>query len=120
MEHPQTPFVIQDPTQGCLAARALVPWLVILLFSVITATICAMTVYWLVLTVRIRIARKTTSAEYCQAVEDQSPNGLMSWMQEATRRFGGERPVEKAWASNWSFGPLNRRTEGIWLMYVGE
>jgi hypothetical protein len=117
---PQTPFVIQDPTQGCLAARALVPWPVILLFTVVTATTCAITAYWLVLTVRIRIARKTTSAEYRRAVEDQSPNGLTSWMQEATRRFGGERRVEKAWASNWCFGPLNRGTEGIGLMYVGE
>ncbi|KFY77916.1 hypothetical protein V499_02818 [Pseudogymnoascus sp. VKM F-103] len=73
-----------DPTQGCLAPRARVPWPVILLFVLAAATASVMGVYWLTLMRAKSLAVKSMQAPI-SVIDEQTPGDLLTWMQQAVR-----------------------------------
>jgi hypothetical protein len=101
-----SPLIIDDPTQGCLAPRALVSWPVLLLFGIVTTATVAMTFYWMALTVLVHSAGGKCSAQYAATVEKCTPNGLFSWMRQATHEVGRVRETDGAWTREWCFGPI--------------
>jgi hypothetical protein len=106
-----SPLVIDDPTQGCLAPRALMPATVVALFATTSAGTVAMGLYLIALVILIRYARTQSSAAYRKAVEDFTPNGLFSWMRRATQETGIEVPGvgdNKTYASlkQWALVPI--------------
>jgi hypothetical protein len=104
-----SPRVIDDPTQGCLASRALVSGPVMLLFAIITVGTVAMGLYLIALVGLIHLARTNSSTAYIKAVEDRTPGGLFGWMRRATYETDiAARGVDDAdsWAKQWCFGPV--------------
>jgi hypothetical protein len=102
---PTNPFTITDPTQGCLATRAQVPWAVLTLFGIVTVGTIAMGIYWVVLTILVRLARARSPAAYVNAIEDYTPNGLITWMLQATNLVGVGKQVSCAGLKQWFLGP---------------
>jgi hypothetical protein len=111
---PSNPFTITDPTQGCLAPRAQVPWAILTLFGIVTAGTIAMAIYWVVLTILVRLARARSPAAYVNAIEDYTPNGLFTWMLQATNLVGVGKQVSCAGLKRWFFGPVpQQQTVGL-------
>ena len=103
-----SPLVIQDPTQGCLAARALVSWPVFFLFIIVTISTVAMLIYWTALMIIIRGARAGSSTEYIESVEECTPDGLLGWMRQATREEAVLKwqKGSRFWRTQWRYGPI--------------
>ncbi len=97
--------VITDPTQGCLATRARVPWPVILAFFVATVLTCAMVIYWVVLAIYLcgAVTRPRLSKEQIKAIKKQTPNDYLTWMLQAARETGFYTDELKN-LREWSFG----------------
>lgn len=113
----ESPLVIDDPTQGCLAPRAVIPWPVVILFGIVTAMNIVAVIYWTVLTILIRIARKKNSAAYIRAVEDRTPSGLCSWMRRAAYETDMRWGADDIWAKQWTFGStIDHQSTGLLRM----
>src|ERR1700761_2481231 len=102
---PDYPFVFTDPTQGCLAPRALVPWAIIMLFTIVTAGTIAMGIYWIVLVIQVRHSRDLCTAAYISAIEMSTPNGLFTWMLQAIKLVGNNRQLSCTNLKQWYLGP---------------
>jgi hypothetical protein len=114
------PLIIDDPTQGCLAPRALVPWPIVILFGIVTAMTMLAIIYWMLLTLLIRTARKKSSAEYVRAVEECTPNGLFTWMRRAAYETDRNWGADDIWAKQRAFGStLDHESTGL-LRMVGD
>jgi hypothetical protein len=98
------PFTITDPTQGCLAQRAQVPWAVLALFGIVTAGTLAMGIYCVGLTILVRRARGRSIAAYVNSIEDSTPNGLFTWMLQATNLTGVDKQASCASLKKWYLG----------------
>ena len=94
---------IQDPTQGCLAPRAQVPLLVLILAVLVFVITLAMTVYWVSLGLLIRHAEALNSLGYARAVKINIPDGLLGWMRHAVREKVAVRKVESKDLKEWVF-----------------
>jgi hypothetical protein len=64
-----------------------------------------MGLYWMRHTLLVHVARAKCSADYMEAVEKYTPNGLFSWMRQSTQEMGIAREVDHAWTKQWCFGP---------------
>jgi hypothetical protein len=115
-----SPLVIDDPTQGCLAPRAVVPWPIVILFGIVTATTIAASIYWILLTLLVGTARKRSSADYVRAVEDRTPNGLFSWMRRTAYETNKKWEADDTWAKRWAFGPTLGHKSTSLLLMVGD
>jgi hypothetical protein len=111
---PSNPFTITGPTQGCLAPRAQVPWAILTLFGIATAGTIAMGIYWAAFTILVRLARARSPAAYVNTIEDYTPNGLFTWMLQATNLVGVGKQVSCAGLKRWCFGPVpQQQTVGL-------
>jgi hypothetical protein len=111
---PSNPFTITDPTQGCLAPRAQVPWAILTLFGIVAAGTIAMGIYWAVLIILVHLARARSPAAYVNTIEDRTPNGLFTWMLQATNLVGVGKQVSCTGLKRWFFGPVpHRQTVGL-------
>lgn len=95
---------ILDPTQGCLAPRTQVSWLVILLFVLVTAATVLMTLYWIVLSRNLHRARLLVPREHARAAADDAPNSLIGWMAQAARETGFGPESQSKDLKSWYFG----------------
>lgn len=101
---------IADPTQGCLATRARVPWPVILAFLAGTGLTVLMAVHWIVLVTALRGALRGATAD-SRLSEDQIevlekktlPGDYVTWMLQAVCETGYYEEKLKGLAG-WSFG----------------
>lgn len=115
-----SPRIINDPTQGCLGPRTLVPWSVVALFLLTALLILGLSTYLIGLHFLIRSARNVTLPAYAKAVDESTPNGLLSWMRQATDETNKRtQKINRAgsWTSGWRFGPLNSATRQTGLIF---
>lgn len=99
-----SPIIIQNPTQGCLAPRAVVPWPLILLFAIVTILLLFFLVYWLFLSVQTALLQRSAGTGYWNADDVAPPSGLLTWMQQAVRETRSTQAVTVKSLKQWSFG----------------
>lgn len=99
-----SPIIIQNPTQGCLAPRAVVPWPLILLFAIVTILLLFFLVYWLFLSVQTALLQRSAGTGYWNADDVAPPSGLLTWMQQAARETRSTQAVTVKSLKQWSFG----------------
>lgn len=118
-----SPRTVDDPTQGCLALRTLVPWSVAALFFLTALLTVGLTTYLIALQLLIGSARKSNPHGYISAINESTPNDLLSWMRQATEETN-QKPLKakrsRSWYADWRFGPLNNGNREIGLIYSPE
>ena len=94
---------VTDPTQGCLAPKALVPWPVIFLLILVIIGLASMVIFWIYQTIIIR--RKRKCAPWQGVPSKGFPNGLLSWMVQAVRETRVGQEVKNKHLSQWLLLP---------------
>jgi hypothetical protein len=95
---------IKDPHQGCIDFRAEVPWFVIFLIFLVAFVTIGMTAYWVVLTVCAKRMTRLQPSQYARLVNNNAPNGLLSWMKHAVRETGVTGGIEDKEVQGWFVG----------------
>jgi hypothetical protein len=91
---------IPDPTQGCMAPKALIPGPVILILDLVTLSTAAILVYWLYLTFNLQKHQKLTPGIW-KAISKKTPNGLIDWMRQAAQETGSGHTTNLRQLKEW-------------------
>jgi hypothetical protein len=75
-----------DPTIGCLADRAAIPFEVFTLLFLATLAAAAMIVYWIILFLSFHNATSTLSLTTVELLKKKTPNDLVDWIRFALWR----------------------------------
>lgn len=98
------PPPIEDPFQGCVATRTVIPLEVIATWLIITAGAVGLCIYWIRLTIDT-FGRKRKSSYTDGHFMLTTPNGLLGWLLQAVRTTGVERDPTSRSLRNWVLLP---------------
>jgi hypothetical protein len=98
------PPPVDDPFQGCIAPKTVIPLEVTVTWLTITIGAIGLCVYWLILTVEI-VGQKRKSSYTGESLISTAPNGLLGWILQAVKTTGIERDPKYAGLSSWVLQP---------------
>lgn len=105
------PIIIEDPTQGCLAPRALVSWPVFLLFGMVSIIFLGIICYAVLLAAELHFSVRPSLSPSASSTphsgrsqpEQIPPAGLLTWIGRAVQQTPQGRNASLRSLKNWFF-----------------